>query len=201
MGIHYNKTKVHWNYFLALEQDFQAISRFIEPCEKNENTFSIELSRIIMSSTQEVDVIIKSLCHLFESSSNPSKINQYFPIIQRHIPQILEEQVYLPRFSMSSQPWIDWKENEAPLWWQANNKIKHQRNTEYHKATLKNAFNSLAALFLTTSYFYKKEFEIENQFPNMKWMDVTKILTPTATLFRLNDSYYYGSVHLGDVQW
>jgi len=49
MGIHYSQTNIHWNYYLAIENDFEKISRYIEFTEANNATFSIELARIIMS--------------------------------------------------------------------------------------------------------------------------------------------------------
>ena len=59
MSIDYRQTNIHWNYFLAIESDFENISRYIEFSESNNKTFSIELARIIMSSSQEIDGIMK----------------------------------------------------------------------------------------------------------------------------------------------
>lgn len=199
MAIQYSNTKIHWNYFVTLEQDFQIISRYIEPCEANNAVFSIELARIIMASTQEVDVVMKSLCRLLDTNSEASKISQYFAIVSHNIPEFISEEVRIPRFSMSSQPWSSWTENTPPLWWTANNKIKHHRSSEYQKATLKNAFNSLSALLIVTSYFYKKELEINGL--NINWMDVTAELVPHSSLFRLNEDYYYGVVRAGKQEW
>ena len=95
MGIHYNKPNIHWNYFLAIEQDFEILSRYIEFTESNNNTFSIELARIIMVSTQEVDVILKKLCKLVEPESTVDNINQYKPIILKHFLEFAKESVYI----------------------------------------------------------------------------------------------------------
>jgi len=200
MGIEYSKTKVHWNYFLMLEQDFQNISRYIEPCEKNNNTFSLELARIIMSSAQETDVIMKSLCKLIDSNYEGGGINQYYKSISEKIPEILSEKITIPRFSMSSSPWENWEDNKPPLWWTANNKIKHHRTNNFDRATLKNAFNSLAALLITTSYFYKKELEKEKE-QEIEWYLITQELVSTTKLFRLNEDYYSGKVIFVESEW
>jgi len=71
MGIKYEGTKIHWNNFLAIEQDFEKLSRYIEFCEDNNNTFSIELARIIMSASQKIDVILKNICNLLVD--NPAR--------------------------------------------------------------------------------------------------------------------------------
>lgn len=76
MGIEYEATKIHWNYFLAIEQDFEKISRYVEFTESNNETFSIEFSRIIMAASQEVDVIMKSICE-FLGHTGANNINEY----------------------------------------------------------------------------------------------------------------------------
>lgn len=59
MTILYKKANIHWNYFLAIENDFEKMTRYVELSESNDKTFSIEFARIIMAATQEVDVILK----------------------------------------------------------------------------------------------------------------------------------------------
>ena len=65
------KTKHHWNYFLAIEKDLEKLSRYIEFSNDNLDTYSIELTHILLSSSSEVDVIMKQLCLLM----NPTAIN------------------------------------------------------------------------------------------------------------------------------
>ena len=56
MGIQQGHSLNHWNYFLAIEGDIDAISRFIEPCEDNYQTYSQELARTLIASASEIDV-------------------------------------------------------------------------------------------------------------------------------------------------
>ncbi|MFD1163420.1 hypothetical protein [Hwangdonia seohaensis] len=193
MGIHYKNTRTHWNYFLALEKDFELLARYIEFSEENNNTFSIELARIIMSSTQEVDVIMKSICTLLGNTS-ADNINQYRTTIKKKLSGLINEEVFIPRFGMSSTPWLNWNEkDENPIWWKANNKIKHQRTSHFQKANLKNAFNALGALLIVNLYFYKleKEKEIENV---VDWKDITSELNSRDSFMKLRDKYYHESV-------
>lgn len=53
---------LHWNYFLAVEEDLHRLSRFIEFSQDNFETYSIELSRILFAASAEVDVVAKQLC-------------------------------------------------------------------------------------------------------------------------------------------
>lgn len=201
MGIHYNKSNIHWNYFLAIEQDFELLSRYIEFTESNNNTFSIELARIIMVSTQEVDVILKKLCKLVEPESTADNINQYKPIILNHFPEFTKETVQIQRFGMTSKPWINWFDsNDHPFWWTANNKIKHQRTEHFEKANLKNAYNSLGGLLVATLYYYKTEIEKETGNP-LSWTDLTFKLKPNSSLLKLRDEYYIEPGTWAEAQW
>ena len=52
----------HWNYFLAIEEDLENLSRYIELREDNFATYSIETAKILMAASQEVDVLFKAIC-------------------------------------------------------------------------------------------------------------------------------------------
>lgn len=190
MGIHYIKTKIHWNYFLALEKDFEILSRYIEFSEDNNNTFSIELARIIMSASQEVDVIMKGICGIL-GENNMDNINQYKAVIKEKQSDLINVEVFISRFGMSSTPWSNWNsDDENPLWWRANNKIKHQRTDHFKKANLKNAFNALGALLIVNFYFYKLEKE-KNTGNSVDWRDITSELNSRDSFMKLNDGYYH----------
>ncbi len=141
-----------------------------------------------MAATQEVDVVMKLLCELIHPGCKKDKINDYYPIIVGNFNDFKKETVELPRFGMSSSPWIDWSAEKSPLWWQANNKIKHERSKEFHQATLKHAFNSMGGLLLTVAYYYNREMASGNA--GHYWPYVTDSLMPTSTLFRLRRNYY-----------
>lgn len=189
MAIQYNTEVTHWNYFLALEEDFGRVARFVEPCEANEGTYSIEFARLLMTATQETDVMLKALCNLLDSSAAASSINGYFKIISQHLPDLLNEPVNLPRYGLNSTPWSGWADHSPPLWWTANNKIKHERHLHFSQATLKNTYNSLAGLYVVIAYFYRQK--IFSESGNARWQDVTMHMESRLDLFKLNPDYYY----------
>jgi len=193
MGIHYEASNIHWNYYLAIESDFEKVSRYIEFTEANNHTFSIELARIIMGGTQEIDGIMKKICRLLKPESDPQNIKHYRQIIKESLPAIIEESAQIPRFRMSGQPWINWQSNDddnSPDWWKANNNIKHNRTENFEDANLKNAFNCVGALLIVTLSYYK--LEAEKQAGNsVQWDEITFNMKPYASLFSLRDDYYH----------
>lgn len=72
LAIH-SKIRPHWNYFLALEKDLEGVSRYIEFCKDNLNTYSIELAHLLLSSASEIDTIAKSVCSILEPKSKTEK--------------------------------------------------------------------------------------------------------------------------------
>jgi hypothetical protein len=48
--------------FLVLEEDVIALSRYVEFAQPNLDSYSIEMARLLMGATQELDVILKQLC-------------------------------------------------------------------------------------------------------------------------------------------
>lgn len=195
MAIHYQATNIHWNYFLSLEIDFHTTSRYVEPCDSNNDTFSIEFARLIMAATQEVDVVMKAWCMLIDANASASGINRYHQVLDGRINDLMQEEVSIRRFGMTSRPWGSWQVGWPPEWWTSNNKIKHHRETEFHRATLKNAYNSLSGLLVAIAYFYYEEKWTAN--PSTSWWDVTDDLCPDRNLFRLSDDRYRGAIVMG----
>lgn len=52
-------------------------------------------------------------------------------------------------------PWEEWqKPKSPPLWWTANNKVKHHRQEHFVDANLKNVLNATAGLLLLLAISY-----------------------------------------------
>ena len=158
MAIQTQKIEPQWNYFLAIERDLEKLSRYVEFDERNFGCFSVEIARILLASGAEVDVVCKQLCNQINSQSSADNINLYRNELKDAFPDIPQFEVWLPRFGLTFKPWDAWnKNNGVPLWWTANNKIKHNRDAEYHQASLKNALNAVAGLYVVVLYLYKNK--------------------------------------------
>jgi hypothetical protein len=151
---------IHWSYFLYLEQDISAISRWIEFSEKNLGCYSIELARLLMVASAEVDVVAKKLCKLIKPQSKASSIHQYQKILIKEYPNLPMAVVRTPRYGLRLQPWTSWIHvNSPPNWWTANNKIKHHRAENFERANLKNVFEATTGLFVLLILLYSHEYE------------------------------------------
>jgi len=185
MGIKTQKIEPHWNYLLAIERDLDEISRYVEFDEKNFDCFSIEIARVLLASGAEVDVVCKQVCKMIDPKSTANSINKYRSEIKPVFPSIFQFQVLLPRFGLTLTPWDEWnKPNGVPFWWTAYNKIKHHRDSEYHRASLKNALNSVAGLFVVVLYLYRDKARLGE-------------LLPSPQLLRVDEKHFGGTTHGG----
>jgi hypothetical protein len=167
MTIKTNKIEPHWNYLLAIERDLDELSRYVEFDKRNFKCFSIEIARVLLASGAEVDVVCKQICRVINPKSVAHKIHEYRNEITPAFPQLPQFKVSLLRFGLSLTPWAQWKKaNGVPLWWTAYNKIKHQRDSEYWQANLKNALNAVAGLFVIVLYPYKDKAQLEGLLPS-----------------------------------
>jgi hypothetical protein len=158
MAITHEQIPEYINYFLYLEEDIQKLSRWIDFSEDNEGVYSIELARLLMVASAEVDVIAKALCHKIDPNRDAKSINIYQSVLTTAIPFIHEAEVQMPKYGMTFKPFSNWSTvNTPPTWWTANNKIKHHRNLHFKKATLKNVLNSAAGLITLLILYYSSE--------------------------------------------
>lgn len=175
MAIQTSDSLLHWNFFLSLEKDLETLSRYVEFCDANFECYSLEMARMLFSASSEVDVIAKQLCRKINLTSQADNINQYRDEIVSSYPNIPNFKVTIPRFGLNLTPWEKWKESGGvPIWWVAYNKVKHHRNTDFHRANLKNMLNSVAGLFVITLYFYKEKAENAELIPMQSLFRVTE---------------------------
>jgi hypothetical protein len=146
-----------WDYFLYIESDLAACSRYVELARSNYNTYSNEFARIIMVASSEIDTIFRELCKNISPSSNPSNILEYYPIITERFPTIIEHGVVMLNHDLTFEPWRAWSSTVSPDWWsKAYNKIKHERTTNFEQANLENALLSVSALLLLILYYHEQ---------------------------------------------
>ncbi|MET1113421.1 MAG: hypothetical protein ABWY08_00510 [Comamonas sp.] len=156
MTIQRAATLGHWNYFLALEHDLDQLSRFVD-FSGNDDTYSLEIARLLLGASAEADVVLKQLCKRYVPASVASTIGAYHPEIVANCPNFLRYEVLIPRFGLAHRPWVNWAPNQPPEWWSDHNKVKHQRDQYFTRATLKNCLNAVGGLFVAVLHLYETE--------------------------------------------
>lgn len=160
MGIQNSTAPTHWNYFLSLEEDIDRLSRYIEFTGKNFECFSLELTRILLTTSSEVDVVTKRYCNALNTRNRAQSIGKYKEEILAGNLASPATVITMPRYALTFTPWSAWSSQEAsPYWWQSHTIEKHQRHTHFERPNLKNALNSIAGLFVLLIHYYQKQAE------------------------------------------
>ncbi len=190
MAIIATTSKVHWNYFIALEHDLEVASRYVEFASSNMGTYSIEFAHLLFAAASEVDVVAKLLCKRLDPSAPQANIDQYRQVLRQHIPDLAQIQVIVPRYGLTLTPWVNWTAgNNNPDWWRSYNNVKHERDVYFQEATLKNALNSLAGLLALVFYHYGLAGSQNAAAIDKK--ETTNALQPESTLLQFNFDFYY----------
>lgn len=185
MAIQVERIEPHWNYLLAIERDVERLSRYVEFDEENFGCFSIEIARILLTASAEVDVICKQLCQKVKPTSSANNIHQYRDEIVPAFPGISEFEVWISRFGLTMHPWREWGQpNGVPFWWTAYNRTKHHRHSDFRQANLKNALNAVAGLFVAVLHLYREKARAGE-------------MLPPARLLRVGDQHFLGDTHQG----
>lgn len=171
----------HWSYFLCLEEDVIRLSRWIEFSEDNFNCYSIEIARLLMTASAEVDVVTKLVCKSIDEKSKAESINAYQQVIARKFPSISKGLTSIPRYGIDLSPWDSWSNPKSPPeWWSATNKIKHYRSEHFKKATLINLLNSMAGLLIMITLLYRDK--VNRLYP------LTELFIPKAFLLNMGEN-------------
>lgn len=157
MGIQVAPNLPHWNYFLALEEDVARLSRYVEFAQDNFDAYSLELARILFAASSEVDVVAKRLCTSIGGGKKAGSIAKYMELLTVAFPQLAGTQIRMAKFGLTFTPWEQWAQGFKPFWWEAYNNVKHHRHTHFADASLKNALNSVAGLFVLLLFFHSDE--------------------------------------------
>lgn len=188
--ITYSDKNIYWNCFISIEDDLYRLSRYIEFDEKNEKVFSIELVRLLISSSSEFEVVAKELCNLKDPTKANDNINHIKNNLLFFYPDIYDLEIIVPRFGLSYKPLSNWKNNKSLAWWTSYNSVKHQRNEKYEQANLKNVINSIGALYIINLYYFNSLQE-KNKNAKINMDETTLALKPKPCLIKINRSDFY----------
>lgn len=185
-------TPKHWNYFLAVEAELVSCTRYVEFAEANFSCYSNEFAKLIVLAAAEVDSIFQELCAHLRPSPKATKIDQYFSILADKYPLLTKCEVAIPRYQLLLQPWKDWTREIRPDWWSKSyNKLKHERSSNFHSATLKAALEAIGAQFLALQLYHHT---LHDEFVEVEIVERSALFAP-----KMPDHYKGGMFwHYGD---
>lgn len=142
-----------WNYYLSLENDLANTSRYIEPSGQ-ENVYSFEFAKLLILSCTEIESIFKIICYEIEGHQVRGDIAAYKEAILKKFPKIVHATVSASRLGRDIEPFSAWVDGKLP-WWNAYQRVKHDRGNCFSEATYINAATAIAAVYILVFYLAK----------------------------------------------
>ena len=145
----------YWQYFLKLESDFHAATRYIACSKTNDTTCSIEFAQQLVCISTECEAIFKKTCKIIDPKNPCTNMGHYKQTILKRFPEIHKAPVHLDPFNLIVHPFAEWDNSGGRIeWWNAYQDIKHHRDSNFEKANLSNTLNALCALLVLELYLY-----------------------------------------------
>ena len=155
--------------FLLIQKDLLHLFEYIEPASKNLYCFSFRIHELLMRTCIEVEANFTAILkdNIYAKSVKDLNMHDYFLVNKSH---------HLSKYEIELTNWINkdnthgakrfkpfrqwWKINYTPLtWYQAYNSIKHDRNYNFHLASLENLILAVCGLVaLISSQFMDYDF-------------------------------------------
>jgi len=134
-----------------LELDLKKVFEYVEPCNKNLETYSQRLYELLLRACTEFEASAKAiLCaNSYQKSPDAFTIKDYRLI--NKATKISEYKVSLLSWSPEPkelQPFKAWKITHKLDWYSAYNSVKHNRFAEFNKASLNNVINAIAGVYI-----------------------------------------------------
>lgn len=152
----------HWNYYCSLAARFDGTKEYVyHGFRQNEggsfilihgDVYSDIFKQIIILSASEFEIIAKAICQI--KGQKAENIKCITNILLKHFPNLPKTEIMTPFFT--GTPLQDWRVEDGKVvgldWWRAYNSLKHNEIDSYRKATLENAFLSIATLYILNLY-------------------------------------------------
>lgn len=167
-----------WPIYQKLEEEFKELSYYIAIDRKQLKTYSIKIADLILRTVAECENIASVICknekikftdkkgHIRKSvyfNEYIDELNKVFKLDKKLVNPIFNN-IDSSTFNCKLQPFrketlkVNGKEKEIIPWYNAYNKIKHDRVKNYKQANLENLITSLAALFMLNIYLKNEVF-------------------------------------------
>lgn len=159
----------YWTQYVLLEEEFQKTTTYVELDTQNNATFSNAFLKLLLGIGSEIDNVYKEICGI----TGRTDMNVYAPQILQKYPGITTQKAGVKNMTIQLVPFRGWnlaQPSQSLSFWDAYNRVKHDRISNYQKASLQNTLNALAGLFILEMYrmneLYFIDIDAYNSFPD-----------------------------------
>lgn len=149
--------------FLLIQNDIQKLFEYVEPSDKNKETYSYRIHELFIRACVEVEANCKGILRENGYSRKQEKywdMSDYRLIEKTHMLSAYE--IALPRWDGKYgryKPFSRWTENKGLSWYQYYNGVKHDIHSNFRHANIKNLVEAACGLVaLLSAQFLDEDF-------------------------------------------
>ncbi len=147
--------------FHVLLKDFITLLDYIEPSDVNLKTFSFRIHELLLRTCIEVEAnFVAILSENGYRKKGNWNIKDYYKVNDTH--HLSSYEVLIPTWKGNKnirKPFENWNNSSSLNWFQAYNKTKHDRHSEFEKANFENLTEAICGLSaLLASQFMDNDF-------------------------------------------
>lgn len=162
-----NEPEHYIRAFLIILKDFLNLLDYVEPADNNLPTYSFRIHELLLRVSIEIEANFVAILseNGYTKTGNWTMLD-YKKINKSH--KLSSYEVKLPNWKGEKnirKPFENWKRDQSLPWWEAYNKSKHDRQTEFERATFENLTEAICGLVVVLS----AQFE-DNEFSSEDWI-------------------------------
>lgn len=188
-----------------LESDFKKLFDYIELNENNKTTFSHRIYELILRTCTEFESNCKGILEDNNYTSRGNlNITDYFKINKAS--KLNEYQVRLNVWSPNPLiiiPFNEWNTDTfTPLsWYQNYNNVKHNRNANFHMASLENLINCMAGLYVLLASQFAHHIFSPYQITEMHSSDENGYISVETSVFSIKLPTSWNESEVKNFDW
>lgn len=159
-----------WQYYSMLESKVITTANYVAIDPANFGTYSNEYALLLQSIGVELDNFFKVYCGF--NPTDRKNIADYANYILTGYPAIVNDEIQVVGTDVKVKPFQGWTATAAAqslIWWQAFDKVKHNRYGNFAEANQGNVLNTLAALYVLEMKLFTKATKEKNPAELSDW--------------------------------
>lgn len=183
-----------------LERDLFRLFDFVEPADANLSCYSHQLYELLLRASTEFEANAKAILQANGYTRGHLNVNDYYKL--QPATRLAEYAITIPiwRGNRVFHPFDEWGTRASLSWYQAYNRVKHNRSEHFESASLENAVKAITAVFaIVFAQFGIATFDPYHEVGSFQW-DGT-LLSHSACLLSLEPSGTWIPAEHYDFDW
>lgn len=145
--------------FLLIQKDLLTLFEYVEPADTNLQTFSFRIHELLLRTCIEIEAnFVAILTENGYKKSGKLSMSDYQKVNKSHL--LSDYEVNFPFWhgaKLMRRPFSTWENESGLKWYQAYNKLKHERHLKFQLANFDNLLEAVSALVILLSSQFRTE--------------------------------------------